>query len=130
MVPRHGDVLSAGRCRPGIGGYDGDEVWSAFLRDPVAMVVARGEVARGRSGVANRLWVEIGATMTEKKPTLEYESKQGPERRLTTCSFCGCTNKETGPQVEWPNHVFQCARCVDAAAEVIRRGRASGLIPG
>jgi hypothetical protein len=67
--------------------------------------------------------------MTEKKPTLEYESKREPERRLTTCTFCGRSNKETGPQVEWPNQVYQCARCLDAAAEVIRRGRTAGLIP-
>jgi hypothetical protein len=53
---------------------------------------------------------------------------------MTICSFCGRTNRETGPQIEGPRKLFKgrafmCAQCVDVAAEVVKRGRERGVIP-
>jgi len=44
-------------------------------------------------------------------------------RRLTRCSFCGRSNRETGMQVEGPNEVYICRRCVDVAQDIFARER-------
>jgi hypothetical protein len=50
-------------------------------------------------------------------PTLNYERQLPmPRRKLTACSYCGRTNRETGPQVEGPwkllrGRAYICARC-------------------
>jgi hypothetical protein len=68
-------------------------------------------------------------------PTLSYERRQPlPRRSLTTCSYCGRTNRETGPQIEGPwkwlqGRAYICARCVDVAAGIVKQGREQGVIP-
>jgi hypothetical protein len=68
-------------------------------------------------------------------PTLSYEQHPPASRRsLTTCSYCGRTNRETGPQIEGPwkllrGRAYMCARCVDVAADIVKQGRERGVIP-
>lgn len=62
------------------------------------------------------------------------QESQMQNRKLTICSYCGRSNRETGRQIEGPRWFFWrpyiCATCVDAAAELVRQGRREGSIPG
>lgn len=64
--------------------------------------------------------------MAEDRLSFSIEPKA---KLITTCSFCGRSNRETGPQVEGPRAVYICAICVDVAAEMIRQYRLKGLVP-
>jgi hypothetical protein len=61
--------------------------------------------------------------------------KSSPVRRkLTACSFCGRTNRETGQQMEgpwrvWGGRAYMCATCVDRCVELVGQARAAGTIP-
>jgi hypothetical protein len=61
--------------------------------------------------------------MPDQKPTLEYESEKPPVGTLTSCSFCGRSNRETGRQVEGPRQVYICDRCANTAVKLLRQGR-------
>ena len=50
------------------------------------------------------------------------------ERRLTTCSFCGRTNKVAGAMVEGPMDVYICGDCVEIAYGILLQERARGRV--
>jgi len=46
----------------------------------------------------------------------------GPrERRTTSCSFCGKSQREAGPMVEGPRDVYICKSCVELCHNIIRQ---------
>jgi hypothetical protein len=57
------------------------------------------------------------------------------ERKLTHCSFCGRSNRETGPHIEgppvrWPHRrPYICAPCVAVASKLVRKAYADGAMP-
>ncbi|MCL2329778.1 MAG: ATP-dependent Clp protease ATP-binding subunit ClpX, partial [Phycisphaerae bacterium] len=42
-------------------------------------------------------------------------------RRSSTCSFCGKSQRETGPMVEGPSDVYICGACVDLCQNIIKQ---------
>ena len=67
--------------------------------------------------------------MAEDRLRTQWDAHEAQKPRLTRCSFCGKSNRETGPHVEGPGDTYICAICVDVAAELVRQGRLSGSIP-
>ncbi len=45
----------------------------------------------------------------------------GRKRREAVCSFCGKTQRETGPMVEGPRDVYICKSCVELCHNIIRQ---------
>jgi hypothetical protein len=55
-------------------------------------------------------------------------------RKVTTCSFCRRTNRETGRQMEgpwrvWGGRAYICAICVERCVKLVAQARAAGHIP-
>jgi len=45
------------------------------------------------------------------------------KKRSGACSFCGKNEREVGPLIEGPGHIFICANCVDLCSNIIRQER-------
>jgi len=57
--------------------------------------------------------------------------KNGPgasRRRYGSCSFCGKSEREVGPMIEGPAHIFICADCVDLCSNIIRQEKHKGRV--
>ena len=44
-------------------------------------------------------------------------------RRLTTCSFCGKSNQQTGAHAEGPHNVYICEECAYLTLGICRKER-------
>ena len=56
-----------------------------------------------------------------------------PRRKLTTCSFCRRTNRQTGRHLEgpwrlWGGRAYICADCVDRSSQWVAQARAAGAL--